>query len=82
MADSYSFSIRKQQMNNTTENVYQLNGYENRKEYLDELREEYGKSLVDALISVLPESEDFDGLVTELEDMRDAGMDWIEFNEG
>ena len=69
-------------MNNTTENVYQLNGYENRKEYLDELREEYGKSLVDALISVLPESEDFDGLVTELEDMRDAGMDWIEFNEG
>jgi len=65
-------------MTTTTETVYQLNGYANRKEYLDELREEYGTNLVDALISVLPESEDFDGLVTELEDMRDSGMDWIE----
>ena len=65
-------------MTTTTENIYQLNGYANRKEYLDELREEYGTDLVDTLISVLPESEDFDGLVTELEDIRDSGMDWIE----
>jgi hypothetical protein len=28
----------------------------------------YGEELVDALTSVLPPSEDFDGLLTELED--------------
>ena len=50
------------------ENVYQENGFANREEYLDELREEYGAELVDALTSVLPASEDFDGLITELED--------------
>ena len=36
------------------------------------LREEYGP-LVDILITVLPESEDFDGLVSELEDAFEAG---------
>ena len=48
-------------------NVYEANGYANRAEYLDELRQEYGE-LVDLFIGVLPASEDFDGLVTELED--------------
>lgn len=59
--------------------IYVQNGYANRKEYLDELRDEYGKDMVDALISVLPASEDFDGLVTELEDNRDFAGDsaWI-----
>ena len=52
--------------------VYTDNGYANRAEYLDSLREEYGE-LVDVLITVLPASEDFDGLVTELEDALDAG---------
>ena len=47
--------------------IYTDNGYANRAEYLDELREEYGE-LVDILITVLPASEDFDGLVTELDD--------------
>ena len=50
------------------ENVYQENGFADREEYLDELREEYGAELVDVLTSVLPASEDFDGLITELED--------------
>ena len=54
--------------NALAENVYQLNGFANREEYLDELREEYGAELVDALTSVLPASEDFDGLVSSLED--------------
>ena len=54
--------------NALAENVYQLNGFANREEYLDELREEYGAELVDALTSVLPPSEDFDGLLIELED--------------
>ena len=54
--------------NALAENVYQENGFANRKEYLDSLREEYGEDLVDALTSVLPPSEDFDGLLIELED--------------
>jgi hypothetical protein len=52
--------------------VYTENGYTNRKEYLNELREEYGQ-LVDILTSVLPASEDFDGLITALEDAMDSG---------
>jgi hypothetical protein len=52
--------------------IYTDNGYANRKEYLNELREEYG-GLVDVLIGVLPASEDFDGLVTSLEDALDSG---------
>ena len=51
--------------------MYQANGYDNREEYLDTLREEYGREAVAALTSVLPPSEDFDGLVTSLEDMGD-----------
>jgi hypothetical protein len=52
--------------------IYTENGYKNRTEYLDVLREEYGK-LVDILIGVLPESEDFDGLVTSLDDALESG---------
>lgn len=52
--------------------IYTENGYANRAEYLDELREEYG-DLVDILTGVLPSSEDFDGLLTALEDALDSG---------
>jgi hypothetical protein len=54
-------------------NPYINNGFADREEYLDSLREEYG-GLVDILIGILPPSEDFDGLVTELEDAMDSGM--------
>ena len=47
---------------------YQQHGFANRKEYLADLAEEYGEELVEALTSVLPPSEDFDGLLVELED--------------
>ena len=53
------------------QSVYQQHGFDNREAYLDSLREEYG-GLVDVLITVLPPSEDFDGLVTELEDAMDS----------
>ena len=46
---------------------YQENGYKNRYEYLESLRKQYGEEKVNALLTVLPPSEDFDGLVTELE---------------
>ena len=50
--------------------IYTDNGFTDRENYLDSLREEYGEA-VDLLTSVLPASEDFDGLVTALEDMAD-----------
>ena len=52
--------------------IYVENGYANRTEYLNELHEDYG-DLVDILIGVLPSSEDFDGLLTALEDALDSG---------
>ena len=52
--------------------IYTDNGYDNRKDYLNDLREDYG-DLVNILTSVLPASEDFDGLVTALEDAMDSG---------
>ena len=52
--------------------IYTDNGYANRKDYLNALREDYG-DLVNILTSVLPASEDFDGLVTSLEDAMDSG---------
>lgn len=49
-------------------NVYQDNGFENRRAYLDSLAEEYPREIVYALAGLLGPSEDFDGLVTSLED--------------
>ena len=51
--------------------IYQQNGYKDREDYLDSLREDYGEA-VDILTSVLPPSEDFDGLIISLEDMNDG----------
>jgi hypothetical protein len=50
--------------------IYTDNGFTDRNQYLDYLREDYGEA-VDLLTSVLPASEDFDGLLTALEDMAD-----------
>lgn len=48
--------------------VYQEHGFANREEYIASLSEEYGAELVEALTSIMPSSEDFDGLISELED--------------
>jgi hypothetical protein len=50
--------------------VYTDNGYASRREYLESLAEDYGVevSTVVEMASVLGPSEDFDGLVTALED--------------
>jgi hypothetical protein len=53
----------------TTMCIYQQNGYKDREDYLDSLREDYGDDAVDVLTLILPASEDFDGLITSLEDM-------------
>ena len=56
------------------ENIYQEHGYDNRKDYLDSLAEDFDvdTQAVYALASVLGKIEDFDGLVTSLED----GLGW------
>ena len=50
--------------------IYQENGYQSRREYLLDLADNMGMdaSIVFALADVLGSSEDFDGLVTSLED--------------
>ena len=51
-------------------NIYQENGYENRKEYLECLADDFGidPQIVFELAYLLGQNEDFDGLVTMLED--------------
>jgi hypothetical protein len=54
-------------------NVYQENGYESRKDYLQCMSEDYGVPLdvVVTLANMMP-GEDFDGLITALEDIADG----------
>lgn len=52
-------------------NDYQANGYQNRRDYLESLCEDYPREAVYALASILGASEDFDGLITSLEDEFD-----------
>ena len=51
-------------------NIYQENGYADRDDYLTWLSEDYGVSIEDvySLAEMLGENEDFDGLVSALED--------------
>ena len=51
-------------------NIYQENGYADRDDYLACLSEDYGISIeiVFSLAEMLGENEDFDGLVSALED--------------
>lgn len=50
-----------------TLNVYVANGFANRRAYLESLADEYGP-IVFTFAEMLGPSEDFDGLITELED--------------
>lgn len=52
-------------------NVYTSNGYTSRNQYLMSLSEEYGVDFdtIYAIADLLGESEDFDGLVSQLQDM-------------
>lgn len=60
-------------------NIYQEQGYHNRTDYLRCLSEDYDVPMyiVESLADLLGENEDFDGLVTSLEDyeyMEDFGF--------
>lgn len=49
-------------------NAYQIAGYKNRREYLESLCEDYPREAVYGIASILGPDEDFDGLITSLED--------------
>lgn len=53
-------------------NPYRANGYNDREDYLSCIAEDYGVDLetVKALADVLGPNEDFDGLVSALEDLE------------
>ena len=61
--------------------VYQENGYDDRDDYLRSLAEDYGVPLdaVMAMAEVLGPEEDFDGLVSNLEDTMYGG--WFDETE-
>ena len=50
--------------------VYQENGFSNRDEHLSDLADNYGVSMcvVLSIAEILGENEDFDGLISTLED--------------
>ena len=54
------------------ENIYKENGYADRDDYLNCLSEDYSVSIEDvySLAEMLGENEDFDGLVSALEDIE------------
>jgi len=57
---------------NSTDSIYMRNGYRDRRQYLEMLAEDYGleQIVVFQLAALLGPNEDFDGLVTTLEDME------------
>ena len=52
-------------------NDYTANGFKDRRAYLESLCEEYDRDIVYMLADLLGSSEDFDGLITSLEDYAD-----------
>jgi hypothetical protein len=58
------------------DNVYEMNGFADRQDYLDDLADNMGidRDTVAMLADLLGETEDFDGLVTSLEDF--GGYDY------
>ena len=59
----------------TTANSYTDNGYSSRADYLAQLCDEYPADVVHTLADLLGETEDFDGLVTMLEDYSETEDD-------
>ena len=56
--------------------IYEREGYESRKDYLNSLAADLGVSrkAVYEMASLLGSNEDFDGLVTMLQDYAEAGV--------
>lgn len=58
--------------------IYKDHGFNSRKEYLIDLAEQYGvdPEYVFQLANILGESEDFDGLITAVQDMESYDEEW------
>lgn len=52
-------------------NIYQQNGYKDRVDYLQSVAEDYGtdRMIVSSMAEILGDDEDFDGLISALEDI-------------
>ena len=52
--------------------IYEIHGYKNRQDYLKNLSDDYSVDLdiVQSIADLLDENEDFDGLVTQLQDYQ------------
>jgi len=52
--------------------IYEIHGYKNRQDYLKNLSDDYSVDLdiVQSIADLLGENEDFDGLVTQLQDYQ------------
>ena len=63
-------------MTNVNNEIYIRHGYENRRDYLKSLAEDYGfdYETVALLADTMGETEDFDGLVSMLEDYWSMDM--------
>ena len=59
----------------TNPDIYREYGYDDRDDYLRSLADDYGvpEEAVQALADILGPDEDFDGLVSSLEDATDGG---------
>ena len=57
-------------------NIYKENGYDNREDYLDCLAQDFGidSDIVNMIADLLGPSEDFDGLISSLEDYEQQYM--------
>ena len=58
----------------TISNPYTNNGFRDRADYLESLKDEYPAKAVELLSDILGPNEDFDGLVTDLQDFDQLGM--------
>jgi hypothetical protein len=59
-----------------TMSIYIDNGYESRRDYLTQLADDYGVDIDTVLVlaGMLGPNEDFDGLVTHIEDIAEESM--------
>ena len=66
-------STNQQQATRQVSNIYTDNGYTDRDDYLDDLAANNGidRETVDMISDVLGPNEDFDGLVSSIEDWLD-----------
>ena len=69
--------LNRKSRKRVNESIYTDNGFRNRAEYLQSLADDYNVSITDvkALASLLGPEEDFDALVSEVEDLADDDIE-------